>query len=167
LVWMAIIFCMFLAAYPPMMATLLWLRKMCIWLRKGYIGHHKIWWGYGYTTPPCLHWCTTVVTRRRRNSSKWWHIILLCTSFLGHKRSYFSLPTQEVLPLTNLFSPQEKVLIFHPIGANLLWTFWSLLSHLYLYIFLSSYTQSREVPGRRCFGFLVIPGLKEIANMER
>jgi hypothetical protein len=25
----------------------------------------------------------------------------------------------------------------------------------------------REVPTRRCFGFLVIPGLKEIANMER
>jgi hypothetical protein len=25
----------------------------------------------------------------------------------------------------------------------------------------------REVPARRCFGFLVISGLKEIANMER
>jgi hypothetical protein len=24
-----------------------------------------------------------------------------------------------------------------------------------------------EVPGRRCFGFLVIPDLEEIANMER
>jgi hypothetical protein len=25
----------------------------------------------------------------------------------------------------------------------------------------------REVSARRCFGFVVIPGLKEIANMER
>jgi hypothetical protein len=74
------------------------------------------WWGHGCTTPPCLHWYITVVTWRR-NFSKWWHIILLCTSFLGHRRSYFSSPTQEVLPLTNLLSPQEKVLIFYPIGA--------------------------------------------------
>jgi hypothetical protein len=34
---------------------------------------------------------------------------------------FFSLPAQEVLPLTKLLSPQEKVLIFHPIGANFLW----------------------------------------------
>jgi hypothetical protein len=40
----------FLAAYPPMVATLLWLRKVCIWLCKGYVGHRKTWWGYGYTT---------------------------------------------------------------------------------------------------------------------
>jgi hypothetical protein len=25
----------------------------------------------------------------------------------------------------------------------------------------------REVPAKRCFGFLVIPGFKDIANMER
>jgi hypothetical protein len=41
---------MFLAAYPPMVATLLWLRKMCIWLRKDYVGHHKN--GGGMATPP-------------------------------------------------------------------------------------------------------------------
>jgi hypothetical protein len=29
------------------------------------------------------------------------------------------------------------------------------------------YSNPREVPGKRCFGFLRIPGLKEIANMER
>jgi hypothetical protein len=107
---------------------LLWLRKVCIWLRKGYIGHRKIWWGHGCTTPPCLHWYTTVVIWRRRNSSNGgtqfccappsWAIedpspiILLF---------YFSSPAQEVLPLTNLLSPREKVLIFDPIGANLLW----------------------------------------------
>jgi hypothetical protein len=45
--------------------TLLWLWKMCIWLRKGYIGYRKIWWGHGCTTPPYLHWYTTIVTRRR------------------------------------------------------------------------------------------------------
>jgi hypothetical protein len=108
---------------------LLWLRKVCIWLRKGYVGHHKIWWGHGCTTPPCLHWYTTVVTRQRRGSSQWWDIILLCTSFLGRGRTFssssnplfFSSLAQEVLPLTNLLSPQEKVFIFHPIGANLLW----------------------------------------------
>jgi hypothetical protein len=108
LVWMAVIICMFLAAYPPMVVTLLWLRKMCIWLHKGYIGHHKIWWGHGCTTPPCLHWYTTVATRRRRNSYKWWHIILLRTSSLGRGKT-FSLSAQEVLPLTNLLSPQKSL----------------------------------------------------------
>jgi hypothetical protein len=29
------------------------------------------------------------------------------------------------------------------------------------------YSNLREVPGRRCSGFLGIPGLKEMANMER
>jgi hypothetical protein len=57
---------------------------------------------------------------------------LLCTSFLGRGRTFsynplffyfFSSLAQEFLPLTNLLSPQEKVLIFHLIGANLLWTF--------------------------------------------
>jgi hypothetical protein len=92
--------------------TLLWLRKVCIWLRKGYVGHHKNGGGMA-APPPCLHWYITVVTRQIRDS-KWWHIILLCTSFLGHGRTFsynpfiFSLPAQEVLPLTNLLSPREK-----------------------------------------------------------
>jgi hypothetical protein len=47
------------------------------------------WWGHGCTTPPCLHWYTTVVTWRRRDSYKWWHIILLCTSFLCRGWSFF------------------------------------------------------------------------------
>jgi hypothetical protein len=127
---MAAIICMLLAVYPPMMDTLLWLRKECIWLHKGYVGYRKILWGYGCITPPCLHWYTTVETRQRRNSSKWWHIILLRTSFLGRGRIFsynpcsfifFSSPAQEVLPLTNLISPQEKVLIFNPEGVSLLW----------------------------------------------
>jgi hypothetical protein len=66
--------------------TLLWLRKVCIWLRKGYVGHRKIGWGHGCTTPSCLYWYITVVTQWRRNSSKWWHITLLRTSFLGRGR---------------------------------------------------------------------------------
>jgi hypothetical protein len=116
LVWMTALICMFLATYPPMMATLLWLRKMCIWLRKGYVGHHKIWWGHGCTTPPCLHWYITVVTRRRRGSSKWWHIILLRTTFLGRGRTFSYNPSsfifffagQEVLPLTEILSSQDR-----------------------------------------------------------
>jgi hypothetical protein len=36
---------------------------------------------------------------------------------------------------------------------------------MYLPFFV--YSNPREVPGRRCFEFLVIPGYKEIANMER
>jgi hypothetical protein len=36
---------------------------------------------------------------------------------------------------------------------------------MYLPFFI--YSNPREVPGRRCFGFIVIPGFKEIANMER
>jgi hypothetical protein len=128
LVRMAAIFCMFLAAYPPMMATLLWLRKVCIWLHKGYVGHRKIWWGYGCTTPPCLYWYTTVVTWRHRNSSKWWHIILLCTSFLGHRRSFSYNPSLLFFfagtrsSSSNLSSsPVEKVLTFLPEGVSLLW----------------------------------------------
>jgi hypothetical protein len=63
-------------------------------------------------------------------------------------------------------SPQEKDLTFFPKGENSPRPLWSLLSHIHLYIFLSSYIP-REVPGRWWFGFLVIPGFKEIANMER
>jgi hypothetical protein len=47
---------------------------------------------------------------------QWVDIILVCTSFLGCGRTFsynpsllfFSSPTQEVLPLTDLLSPQEK-----------------------------------------------------------
>jgi hypothetical protein len=107
---------------------LLWLRKVCIWFRKGYVGHRKILWGHGCTTPPCLHWYTTVTTRRRRNSSKWWHIILLRTSFLGRGRTFSLNPSLLFFfadtrsPSSNQSSfPSRKVLIFHLIGENLLW----------------------------------------------
>jgi hypothetical protein len=98
---------------------LLRLRKMCIWLCKGYVGH-QIWWGHGCTTPACLHWYTTVVTRRHRNSSKWWHIILLRTS-LSRGRTFSYNPFSFIFLLTNLLSPQEKDLIFHPEGAISPW----------------------------------------------
>jgi hypothetical protein len=138
---------------------------MCIWLRKGYVGHRKNRWGYGCTTPPCLHWYTTVVTWRCRNSSKWWHIILLRTS-LGRGRTFsynplfFSSPAQQVLPLTNLLSPQDRgkftlSILTPPLSSPL----------MYLHSFI--YSNLREVPARRCSGFLGIAGLKEIANMER
>jgi hypothetical protein len=128
LVRMAAIIRMILAAYPPMVATLLWLRKVCIWLHKGYVGYRKIWWAHGCTTPPCLHWYTTVVTWRRRNSSRWWHINLLCTSFVGHRRSFSYNPSLLFFfvgtrsPSSNQSSsPQEKVLTFLPKGANSPW----------------------------------------------
>jgi hypothetical protein len=63
------------------------------------------------------------------------------------------------------YFPSRKILNLHPEGVSLLWPLLSLLSHLDLYICLAS--NLREVPTRRCSGFLVIPGLKEIANMER
>jgi hypothetical protein len=55
--------------------------------QKATLGTAK-WWGHGCTTPPCLHWYTTVVTWRRRDSPKWWHIILLRTSFFCHRRTF-------------------------------------------------------------------------------
>jgi hypothetical protein len=141
LVWMAVIICMFLVAYPPMMATLLWLRKMCIWLCKGYIGHRKIWWGHGCTTPPCLHWYTTVTTRRRRNSYNSWHIILLRTSFLSCGRTFsynsssfiFFFASTRSPSFNQSFFPSRKSLTLLPKGANSAWPLWSLLSHLHLY----------------------------------
>jgi hypothetical protein len=122
---MALIICMFLAAYPPMVATfLLWLRKLCIWLRKGYVGHRKIWWGHGCTTPPCLHWYITVVTRWRRGSS----ITLLCTSFLGYRRSFSYNPSLLFFfagtrsPSSNQSSfPSRKSLNLPSDWGNLLW----------------------------------------------
>jgi hypothetical protein len=36
----------------------------------------------------------------------------------------------------------------------------------YIFVFLHI-INPREVPARRCFGFLIIPGLKERVNMER
>jgi hypothetical protein len=41
------------------------------------------------------------------------------------------------------------------------------LSSPLIYLPCFIYSNIRKVPARRCFGFLVIPGLKEIANMER
>jgi hypothetical protein len=125
--------------------------------------------------PQNLHWYTTVVTWRRRNSSKWWHIILLSTSFLGRRRSfsynpslYFSSTAQEVLPLTKHLSPQEKVLTLpSERGKFTLATLKPPLSSRLIYLSFFIYSNHREVLGRRWFGFLVIPGLKEIANMER
>jgi hypothetical protein len=90
---------------------LLWLRKVCVWLRKGYVGHRKIWWGMAAPLHPCLHWYITVVTRRRRGSSKF-----CCAppSWAVEKPSpiillfYFFFAGTRGPSLTNLLSPQEK-----------------------------------------------------------
>jgi hypothetical protein len=87
---------------------LLWLRKMCVWLCKGYVGHRKILWGYGCITPPCLHLYTTVETRRCRNSSKWWHIILLRTSFLGRGRTFSYNPSSFIFFFAGTRSPSSN-----------------------------------------------------------
>jgi hypothetical protein len=90
--------------------------------------------------------------------------ILLLQIFLF----YFSLPVQEVLPLTNLLSPQEKSLnLPSDRGKFTLSTLKPPLSSPLMHLPSFIYSNPREVSGRRCFGFLVIPGLKEIANMER
>jgi hypothetical protein len=126
LVWMAAIICMFLEAYPPIVATHFFVvveedvhmaLQRLRWAPQNFMGSMVVSLPHACIgTPPWKLGGAGIPP-----NGGWWHIILLCTSFLGHRRSYFSSPTQEVLPLTNLLSPQEKVLIFHPIGANLLW----------------------------------------------
>jgi hypothetical protein len=99
---------------------LLWFWKMCIWLRKYYVGYHKIWWGHGYTTP------MLALVHHRSNSvaPEFLQMVahnLVAHLLLGLRKNfllqsllpYFSSPAQEVLPLTNLFYPQEKPLILH------------------------------------------------------
>jgi hypothetical protein len=41
------------------------------------------------------------------------------------------------------------------------------LSSPLIYFYCFKYSNPREVPGRRCSGFLGILGLKKMANMER
>jgi hypothetical protein len=74
--WIGWLQCFTFATYLPIMATLLWLRKVCIGLCKGYVGHHIILWGHGCTIPPFLHWWSSVITWQCRNSSIRWHIVL-------------------------------------------------------------------------------------------
>jgi hypothetical protein len=111
-----------------MMATLCCGKGRCAYgSAKATLGATKFGGGMAAPLPPCLHWYTTVVTRRCRNSSKWWNIILLHTSFLVYGRTFSYDPSLLFFfagtrsPLTNLLPPQEKVLIFYPIGANLPW----------------------------------------------
>jgi hypothetical protein len=149
---------------------------MCIWLCKGYVGHRKIWWGYGCTTPPCLHWYTTLVIWRRRNSSKWWHIILLRTSFLGRGRTFSYNPSSFIFFIAGTRSPSSNQSSFpsrkslHLPSGRSKFTFATLkppLSSSLICFSFYIYSNPSEVLGGRCFGFLVIPSLKEIANMER
>jgi hypothetical protein len=69
---------------------------------------------------------------------------------------------------TNLLSLQEKSLNL-PSGRGKLTlaTLKPPLSSPLMYLSSFIHSNPREVPPRRCSGFLVIPGLKEIANLER
>jgi hypothetical protein len=81
---------------------------------------------------------------------------------------FLSSLTQEVLHITNLLSPQKKESnLPSRTGKFTLNTLRPPLSFPLKYLTCFIYSNLREVLGRRCFGFLVIPGLKEIANMER
>jgi hypothetical protein len=74
---------------------------------------------------------------------------------------FFSSPAQEVFTLKkSLNLPFDR-------GKFTLATLKPPLSSPLTYLPCFIYSNPREVPGRRCFGFLVIPDLKEIANMER
>jgi hypothetical protein len=83
------------------------------------------------------------------DSSKWWHIILLCTSFLGRRRTFSYNPSSFIFffpgtrsPSSNLSSfPSRKRLNLRSDRANLLWPLWSLLSHLHLCSCFASYIQ--------------------------
>jgi hypothetical protein len=112
-----------------MMATLLWFEE------DVHMAPQRLRWIPQNLVGAWLHHSPMLALVHHRNNSaapefnKWWHIILFCTSFLGRGRTFsynpsafiFSSPTQEVLPLTNLLSPREKVLIFHPEEVSLLW----------------------------------------------
>jgi hypothetical protein len=106
---------------------------------------------------------------------QWWHIILLRTSFLGCGKTFSYNPSSFIFcfagtrsPSSNQSSfPQEKVLsstrkgkihLGHFEASSLISTYVLGLLHV---------LNPREVPTKRCFGFVGIPGLKEIANMER
>jgi hypothetical protein len=78
--------------------SLMWLGVLCIGLRKGYVGHHIILWGHGWTTPPCLHWWPSVITWRCGDSSERWHIVLLCTSILHRGGSLLYNSSSFILP---------------------------------------------------------------------
>jgi hypothetical protein len=80
LVRMAAIFCMFLAAYPPIMVTLCCGRGRCVYdSAKATLGTAKFYGGYGCITPPCLHWYTTVVTL-----AAWEFLQMVAHNFVAH-----------------------------------------------------------------------------------
>jgi hypothetical protein len=58
---------------------LLWLRKVCIWLRKGYVGHRKIWWG------PWLHHSPMLaLAHHRSNSAVTGFLQMVAHNFVAH-----------------------------------------------------------------------------------
>jgi hypothetical protein len=75
---MAVIICMFLAAYPPMVATLLWLTKVCIWLHKGYVGHRKMVGAWLHHSP------MLALVHHRNNSAAPEFLQMVAPNFVEH-----------------------------------------------------------------------------------
>jgi hypothetical protein len=101
---------------------------MCIWLRKGYVGHRKIGGAWLHHSP------MLALVHHRSNSTAPEFLQMVAHNFVVHLLScvveelsptillfYFSSSAQEVLPLTNLSSPKEKVLTFLLKGLNSPW----------------------------------------------
>jgi hypothetical protein len=91
----------------------------------------------------------------------WKNLLLQSFSFIffagtrspSSNQSFF--PSRKSLNLPSERGKFTLATLKHPLSSSL----------IYFSFFI--YSNPREVPGRRCFGFLVIPGFKEIANMER
>jgi hypothetical protein len=58
---------------------LLWLRKVCIWLRKSYVGHRKILWGVWLHHSPML-----ALVHHRGNSAAPEFLKMVAHNFLAH-----------------------------------------------------------------------------------
>jgi hypothetical protein len=102
-------------------------------------------------------------------------MILLCTSFLGHGRT-FSYNLSLLLFFAGTRSPSSNQPSLPSIkshnlpfgrGNFTLATLKPPLSTPLVYLPCFIYSCPREVPARRCSEFLGIAGFKEIANMER
>jgi hypothetical protein len=112
LVWMAAIFCMFLAAHPLMMATLVVVEE------DVHMTPQRLRWAPQNLVGAWLHHSPMLALVHHRSNSTVPEFlqILLRTSFLGCGRTFsynpsilfFPSPAQEVLPLTNLLSPRKK-----------------------------------------------------------
>jgi hypothetical protein len=105
LVWMAAIFCMFFAAYPPMMATLFVVveedvhmapQRLC-WAPQNLVG---VWLCHS----PML----ALVHHRSNSVAPEFLQILLCTSFLGRGRTFSYNPSSFIFFFAGTSSPSSN-----------------------------------------------------------